>query len=196
VEEQDGVAVLLDRPRLPDVRQPGRPVLGLALAVQLGQGQHRHPQLLGQELEPAGDLRHLLVPLGLPVLGLHQLQVVHDHERQAGAAGQPAGHRGDLGDGHVDAVLERDRQAAEPVVGGVEGADVLRPENAPPHPPRVHVRVADQQPLRDLFVRHLQADEQDCLGGRHPGRCRGGPQGAGGLPDPRPGGESDQLPGV
>ena len=76
-----GVGVLLDRARFAQVGQPRPVVLPVfRRAIDLGQRHHRDLQLAGQELEPARDLRHLLLPAVAAVVRIDELQVVDDHE--------------------------------------------------------------------------------------------------------------------
>src|SRR5690606_13120855 len=57
VDEQDQVGVLLDGAGFPQVRQQRALVAALFQgAVELGQGDHRAVELLGQGLERTGDL--------------------------------------------------------------------------------------------------------------------------------------------
>ena len=66
VDEGDDVGVLLEAPRLTQVGEHRALVLAvLELAVELRQRDHRALELAGEDLQPAGDLRHL----DLAVLG-------------------------------------------------------------------------------------------------------------------------------
>jgi hypothetical protein len=69
VDEQHNVGVLLDRAGLAKVGQLRALVLALLDgAAELGQGQHRHVQLLGQRLQAPADLRNLLDAVAVPAL--------------------------------------------------------------------------------------------------------------------------------
>src|SRR6185503_12766721 len=84
IDEADDVRVLLDRARLAQVGQLGPPVLAAALlgrARQLRQRHDRHVELLGERLERAGDVGDLLLAVLDVARALHELEVVHDHER-------------------------------------------------------------------------------------------------------------------
>src|SRR5690606_35898888 len=68
VDEDDDVRVLLDRPGLAQIAQLGFFVEALLRpTVELGQRHDRHPQLLGQQLQAAGELGDFLLA------GLHPL---------------------------------------------------------------------------------------------------------------------------
>ena len=87
VEEHDDVGVLLDGARLTQVGEHG-PLVGAALraAGELGQAHHRHVQLLGHDLQGAGDvgddLLAVVAAAGGPAGGGHELEVVYDHQPQ------------------------------------------------------------------------------------------------------------------
>src|SRR5690606_11525615 len=68
VNQYDDIRVLLDRPGLAQISQLGFFVGALLRpTVELGQRHDRHPQLLGQQLQAAGELGDFLLP------GLHPL---------------------------------------------------------------------------------------------------------------------------
>src|SRR5712692_1482033 len=93
IDEADDVGVLLDCPGLAQVGQLRPAVLPSPLfgrARELRDCDDGHVELLGERLEGAGDVGDLLLPV-LDVAGpLHQLQVVHDHERNVVLGLQPA----------------------------------------------------------------------------------------------------------
>src|SRR6202451_1315847 len=95
MQKEDQVGVLLDGAALAEVGQP-RPLLFAQLdaAVELGQRDHRHEQLLGELLQPARDLRDLLFARGTAVFRLDQLQVVDDHQADLVLPLEPAGDCG------------------------------------------------------------------------------------------------------
>ena len=81
VKKDDNVRVLLDRAGIPQLRQAGPVVLGaLGGTAQLGQGDHRHVQLLGQHLQVSGDLGNLVDAVVAFPGAVHQLQIVHNHQ--------------------------------------------------------------------------------------------------------------------
>ena len=98
-QEQDEVRVLLDRARLAQVRQPRLLRLAhLRLAAELAERDDRDAQLAGERLQAARDLRDLLDAVRVAGLRrrLHQLEVVDDHEVEAGLRLEPAGLRPEL----------------------------------------------------------------------------------------------------
>src|SRR5438045_3990325 len=93
IDEADDVGVLLDGPRFPEVgelRPAVFPAPLLGCARELRDRDDRHVELLRERLEGTGDVRDLLLTV-LDVAGpLHQLQVVHDHQRNVVLGLQPA----------------------------------------------------------------------------------------------------------
>ena len=84
VDEHHDVGVLLDRARLAQVAELRLVVArGFDLAIELGEAEHGHVQLAGQALQAARDAGDLLLPRIARVVGLDQLQVVDDDQRQA-----------------------------------------------------------------------------------------------------------------
>ena len=84
-QEDHPVGVLLNGPRIPQVRQLWPVVLaGLALPVQLGQGEHGHPEPPGHGLDGPGYLRGVVIPAAQPppLPGGHLAQIVNDDEGQ------------------------------------------------------------------------------------------------------------------
>ena len=70
----------------------------LDLAGELRQRQDRHVQLLGERLQPGGDLRDLLHPAfcGAPRGAGQKLEIIDDDEAQSALALQPPRARGEL----------------------------------------------------------------------------------------------------
>lgn len=59
----------------------------LHVAAELGQGEHGHVEVVGEQLEAAGDLgKFQVAPFG-PAGGVHQLEVVDDDEAEVASAG-------------------------------------------------------------------------------------------------------------
>ncbi len=109
MEHHDDIGGLLDLAGLAQVGQDRRAALVLGpLTVQLSHRHHRHMQLLGEVLEVAGHLVHLLAAIRAPVTTSEQLQVVDDDQPEAAPAGQVARLLADVVDGlpglgrHVD----------------------------------------------------------------------------------------------
>ena len=80
IQQRHEISILLDGPRLTQVRKPRLAVAFLLdFAIQLAQHDDRHIQLLGQGLDAARDVSNLLLPvLGSSSCGMKELQVVHD----------------------------------------------------------------------------------------------------------------------
>ena len=93
--------------------RPGRVVLGaLGGAAQLGQGHHRHVQLLGHHLQVPGDFRNLVDAVVRALGAGHQLQVVHDDQIHVVQAAELALH---LQHGQAGAVVKVQVRPAEDV---------------------------------------------------------------------------------
>src|SRR2546430_2407805 len=85
IEEEDEVGVLLQGARFTKVRELRPEVAGgarLHRARELGEGDHRHVQLLRERLERPGDLRDLLLAALHRRAPPHELEAVADHELQ------------------------------------------------------------------------------------------------------------------
>src|SRR5699024_9974969 len=97
MDEQDQVRILRDRTGLTQVGYHRTLVRALlAAAVELGQGDDRDLEFLGQKLERAGELRDLLLT-GFDALARgHQLQVVHADHAEIVLLFEPATLRTDL----------------------------------------------------------------------------------------------------
>ena len=132
------------------------------LAIELRQAQHRHLQLAGQALQPAGDLGDLLLPRVLGIVRLDELQVVdHDQPQRALPPLEPPGRGGDFGHRAAGRVVDEQRR--------------LREHFAPSRPasagrPARRCRCAgggrsrgpreQKQAVGQFERRHFQADEQ------------------------------------
>src|SRR5882672_7825711 len=83
IDEQHHVGVLLDGPRLTEVRQLRAAMLApplLRRARKLGEGEYGDVQLFGQCLQRPRDVRDLLLPVVQILRALHELEVIDDHQ--------------------------------------------------------------------------------------------------------------------
>src|SRR5580704_11414368 len=123
--EHHHVGVLLDRARLAQIGKL-RPlvVAVLDLSRQLGQGQDRDVEFLGERFEPGGDLGDFLNAIfgGAAAVALQELNVVDHQEIEAALPLEPARPRRQLADretaGLVDVkrqVLQLDRDVLDPL---------------------------------------------------------------------------------
>ena len=118
-DEEHEVGILLDRAALPQVAELRPAASGplLDLAVQLRNGDHRDVQLLGEVLQAAADLRHLLRPVLVPPAGPgDELQVVHDEEVDPVLQREPLRFGADLQHGQVRRVVDIDGSFGEAAV--------------------------------------------------------------------------------
>src|SRR5713226_3717659 len=170
IEEEDDVGVLLERARLPQVRELGLLALaGLHCAGELGERHHRHVQLLGQRLQGARDLGDLLLPVLLLVAPTHELEVIdHDQVEPVLRLHAPGlGPRLQHGEGgRIVDVDGRLRQSARRIG---ETGPVARVEVTGAHLVRVHLGLGAEQPLHELLLGHLEAQHQHPLVVLHPG---------------------------
>lgn len=164
----------------------------LGAAGELGADQHRHPQLLGHDLQVPGDVRHL----GDPVLGLfgrlHQLEVVHDDEvRQRVHPPEP----------RLD-VRHRDGGGVVYVNG--QGAEDLRPlpdprpfvggEGARPQLFEGYTGLRGEEAVDQLLPGHFEVEHGHGLAlARH---VAGQVQGEAGLPHAGAGAHDDEIGAV
>src|SRR5690606_25758653 len=113
VDEHDNVRVLLDRARLAQVRKLRALVVAtLHLTGQLRERKYRNVELLGQSLETGRNFRELLYATRRSAVcrPLNELQIVDDDEIEAALAFEPAGARGELGDGQTAGFVDVERQ--------------------------------------------------------------------------------------
>ena len=138
VDEHHDVRILFDGAAFAQVRQLRAAVgAGLGGAGELGERDHRHPELLGQALHRAADRRHLLLAvLDAPGRG-HELQVVHDDEAEAvlGLEAPALGPHLERRDG--GRVVDEELRLREVGVGLGEPRPVLLVELAGAQPVRV-----------------------------------------------------------
>ena len=89
----------------------------LGSAVELGDGDDGDLELLGEQLEGAGELRDLLLARLHALARAHELQVVDDHETQVVLLLEPQRLGADLGHREVRRVVDEQRRLAHRVVG-------------------------------------------------------------------------------
>ena len=166
VEEGDHVGVLLDLPRLAQVgelRLRRRALLGRAR--ELGDRQHRHLELAGEDLQPAADLADLLDPVGAVVVGAHQLHVVDDDQAEAAAVlflgVQAPRLRPQVEDAEVGGVVEPERRLLQLVAGPHHLRPVLLRDLALAQLVAGDPRPAGDEALRQLDLGHLEREEGD-----------------------------------
>src|SRR5438105_8631963 len=164
IDETDDVGVLLDRPRLPEVGELRPAVLPtplLGCARELRDRDDGHVELLGERLEGTGDVRDLLLSV-LDIAGpLHQLQVVHDHQRNVVLGLQPACLRAHRERGEGGGIVDPDWGCTQQARRTRELRVIIVAELAAPQPLRVDESFRTQQPLHELILRHFQRKKGD-----------------------------------
>ena len=170
VDEPDQVGVLLEVARLAQVGED-RPLVApgalLGRARELREGDHRHLQLAGEDLQPAAHLADLLDPAGAVVLGPHQLDVVDHDQRQAAVAGaallrvQAPRLRPQVEHPEVRRLVDPQRRGLDLVadlehLGPVALADLALAQLVARDPGPL-----GDQALGQLGVRHLEREEGD-----------------------------------
>ena len=98
--------------------------------------------------------------------GLHELEVVHDHEIKADLRLQPAGLGPELHRADVRRVVDVDGRFGEAGHGLGDAHEVHLVEEAGPQALAVDVPDRAEQPQDQLFLAHLQAEDPDALAGR------------------------------
>jgi hypothetical protein len=147
---------------------------------------------LASIFSPTGDLGDLLLPRVDTSVGLHQLQVVDDDQRQTLLLLQPPGLGPDLHQRDRRGVVDEQRRVGEGAERITELAPVGVLEPAGAQPRRVDPRLGGEQPVHDLQLGHLQAEQH----GRLAEACRGevaDGQRQAALSHRRSGGEDDQV---
>ena len=122
--EQHHVGILLDRAGFAQIRELRAFILALLdLAGELGERKDRHVQLLGERLQPGGDLRDLLnaALCGAPGRARQKLEIIHDDEAEAPLALQPPRAGGKLGNGDAAGLVDIKRQVLE-LLGDLDDA--------------------------------------------------------------------------
>ena len=122
VEQPDDIGILLDGTGFTQIRQTGFAILVLLeFAVELGQHDDRHVQLLGQSLHTVGDVGDFLLAVVLGLLGvrMHQLEVVDDDELDLVLLPHPSGPGPELENGKPRRVIDVERALGH--LGGGSG---------------------------------------------------------------------------
>ena len=200
VEEGDEVGVLLDGSRLSQVGEHRlRRVALLGGAGELGDRQHRHLELAGEDLQPAAHLADLLDPVGARVVGAHQLQVVDDDQAEAAPVlvlgVQPPRLRPQVEQAEVGGVVEPERRLLELVAGAHHLRPVLLRDLPLAQLVAGDPRPAGDEALRQLDLGHLEGEEGD----RQPSLHRhvlGDVGDDRALAHRRPRGDDDQVAGL
>ena len=155
--------------------------------------RHRDVQLLGHQLQGAGDVRHDLLAVvaapGLAPGGLHQLEVVDDDQPQVF---HPAALGQDIGHCDIGVLVDEDGGPAEGVGGRGHIFPVLVGQLAGDQLFVVHKALAGDQPQSQLLLVHFQGEKGHLLVGFF--ACvQQDIQGHGGLAHAGAGGQKDQV---
>ena len=133
----------------------------LDLAGELGQREDRQLELLGQRLEPGGDLGHLLHPAlgGTPGRALQQLQII-DHEKiQAALAFEAAGARRQLRDREAAGFIDVQRQLLHGPCEGDDPVEIVLRDLTAPNSRRGDVRLLGNDSGRELLGGHFEREK-------------------------------------
>ena len=165
IDERDDVGVLLDRAGLAQIREH-RPLVGARLGptVELRKCDHGNVELLGQTLEPAADLRNLLLAPLCRAVGAGQLEVVDDHEIEA-SLGRDASRLGlDLEHTGCGAIIDEDLGFGEATRRVHQALVIVHGDETPPERCRIDACLGGEQPQHERTARHLEREDGDPLG--------------------------------
>ena len=134
---------------------------GFEVAAELAEGDDRHLELTGEDLEVAADLADFELPVLRVAATAHQLQVVDDDQRQPTVASLEAARLGpDLHHRDARVVVEEQRH-----LEATDRPADLRPvrlgQPAVAHLHRVDLGLAGQDALGQFVVTHLQREHED-----------------------------------
>ena len=197
VQEHDDVRVLLNGAGVTQVREHGTLVLPLLVGTaELAEAQHRHVQLLGHNLQHPGDVADRLLAaltgVAFAAGGVHQLQVVDDHQPQvldAAALGVHVRH------GEHGVVVDADVRLPQGP-GGLGHLSPVRGAQPPrQQPPQLHQPLRGQQAGDQLLLAHLQGEHRHRLLALL-GHVQGHVQGEGALAHAGAGGQEHQVRAV
>ena len=164
VDEQHDVGVLFDGTGFAQVGELGPLVVALLHGTaELGQGEHRHLQFLGQCLQAAGDLGDFLHAVLAAVApgALQQLEIVdHDHADIVLPL-QPPGAGAERSNGQRRRVVDEQRQRGKVARGARQLGKLILPDLALAQVLAVHARLFGQHAGGQLVGRHFQAEEGD-----------------------------------
>jgi hypothetical protein len=132
-------------------------------AAELRQGEHRHVEFLGESLEAAGDLRHLLhaVVLAVSARGREELEVVDDQQPQSVRALQPAGAGAQGRDRQCRRVVDEEVEVLQLVADRQDPVEVAGYELALADLLRRHFGLLGEHAGGELLGRHFQGEEAD-----------------------------------
>src|SRR6266568_4938422 len=164
VDEAHHVGILLDRARFPEVGELRPPVLAAALlrrARELRDRDPRHVELLGECLQRTGDVGDLLLAVLDVARPLHELQVVHDHERNIVLGLQPPCLRAHGERRQGGGIVNPDRRGAEQTRRARELGVIIVAQLAAAQPLCVYQPLRAEQPLHELVLGHFEREERD-----------------------------------
>src|SRR5580704_6946961 len=162
--EHHHVGVLLDRARLAQIGKL-RPlvVAVLDLSRQLGQGQDRDVEFLGERFEPGGDLGDFLNAVfgGAAAVALQELNVVDHQEIEAALALEPARPRRQLADRETAGLVDVKRQVLQLDRDVLDSLEVALVDAAAADLVRRNTGLLGNDTGGELFGRHFQREETD-----------------------------------
>ena len=164
IDEEDDVGVLLDRARFAQIGELGALVLAIFhLTRELGEGDDRNGQLLGERLQACRDLGDLLHAVFRGLLGGagHQLNVVDDHQIKAALALQAPCPSGELGDRDAAGLVDIERDLAHHLGAGDQLLEISIVDLAASDLRRGDLRLLGNDTGGELFGRHFEREEAD-----------------------------------
>ena len=172
VDEQHDIGVLLHRPQRAEVIERGARVIAVGEVLgELGHRQAGDPSIQGHGLERPQRLRVVFV-LGAPVVGaLHQLEVIHHHQRRLVAPGR----RQRLVQRIARQREEVDGQVPNPNRRRAHGRARLVRERGAAHVVNLGLGFDGQRPLQQAILVHLAGEERHAMARSR--RAQGEPQG-------------------
>ena len=120
---------------------------------QLRADHQRHIELLGHDLQAAGDFRHLLHAVVGLFGRMHQLQVIDHHEAEVLDAAQPRLH---LRHRNAGGIVEEDRRIVQHAGRRRNAAPLVRGQIAHPQLFARHPRFGGKQTVDQLLAGHFQ----------------------------------------
>ena len=179
-DEHHDIGILLDRAGFAQIGEHRALVLSLLdRARQLRQSQHRNIELLGERLQPAGDLGNFLNAVVLRAglaRGAQQLQVVDDDQPQALLTLQAPGAGAQRRYRQRRRVVDEQLQCGQTLARLDKLVEILMADIAAPDAVRGNTRFLGENSGGELLRRHFErkeADDRPVLGGlaRFGGSC-------------------------